>query len=384
MIRCHEIFFFSIFIVILLSTNIYVKEVFAEDITQFNVKDHIEDINNQFDTVDFSDINSIINAQDDNSKQINLRSLATDIISGNFNFIRLFDYTKNIFLDEIYNNINMIKNILILIILSSVIKSITDSFENKSVAEIAFYINYIIIVNELFKSFGTCVNLAKNLISKIAEITQTSVPLVMSLMAFNVSRSTAFSPIIFLFSDMTIILMNTGLPIITSFMIIEIINNITGKNLIANFAELIKNSITWLLKIISMSFIGILSLQRIATPLLDNIAMRTAKFAINSVPVVGEIFSGAVDSIAIWNHVVKNSTLIALVVSIFFLCAVPIIKLAIFILIYKIIGAIIQPICDERIINCTEAAAASCALLLTCCFTTTMIFLFIVIIFISM
>lgn len=345
------------------------------------------ELGDQLKGYDFDKVTAIINSNiDENVEQVDFNNLVAEIISGRFNFLSLPSVAKDIFFRDIKENIVDVRNLFMLIVLAGVIKNLTDSFNTKSTAEIAFYISYIVIVTKLFVSFKISVGIAQNLLQNISQIVQASLPLIISLMVSsgNISASAVFNPIIFLISDVIILIINFILPAVVMFVTVQIINNITGKNLIANFAELIKNLIGWCLKIISIAFMAVLSLQRITAPLLETVAAKSAKFAVNSIPLVGEVFTGAVDSVISWAHLIKNGTLVALIVSVFFLCMVPIIKLSVCILIYKIFAAIIQPISDERIVKCVEAIASACVLLLSCSFTVVIIFLFAVIIFVSM
>lgn len=342
-----------------------------------------EELDEQLNNFDFENVNTLIN--ENASEQFDFKSLTKKIILGQFDFLCIFDFVRKIFFDEFEKNLFGIKNLLLLIILSGIIKNLSDSFKTKSVAQIAFYISYIVISSNLFSAFKILVGISKNFLQSLLQIMQASLPLIISLMTMsgNFYASSVFNPVIFLFADFIIMIINYMLPIVVMFVAVQIINNMTGKNLIANFAALIKNVIGWILKIVSFAFMSILSLQRISAPLLENITVKTAKFAINTVPVVGEVFTGALDSVMSWAHVIKNGAMIALVVSIFLVCMIPIIKLGIFILIYKILGAVVQPISDERIVKSTEAIADACVLLLSCCFTAVVIFLFAVMIFIS-
>ena len=192
-----------------------------------------------------------------------------------------------------------------------------------------------------------------------------------------------FNRYFFLISDALILIINFMIPTIVMFATVQVINNMTGKNLIANLGELIKSLVSWVLKIISFAFMSILSLQRITVPLLETAVVKSAKFAVNTVPIVGEVFSSAVDSVISWAYVIKNGALVAIIIAIFFLCISPIIKLIVFIFMYKIFAAVIQPISDERVTKCIEAIAAACTLLFSCCFSAVIIFLFAIIIFIS-
>lgn len=347
-----------------------------QNILAGEMDEHINDF-------DFTTISSVINGGlDKDIERVDFKLLTKKIISGQFDFISLIDTAIDIFLRDVRENIYDIRNLFMLVIFAGIIKNLADSFNAKSTAEIAFYITYMVIITNLFASFKISVGIAQNLLQNLLQAIQAALPIIISLMTM--SGNFIFHPIIFLISDILILIINFLLPAIVMFVTVQVINNMTGRNLIANLGELIKSLVSWSLKLISFTFMSILSLQRITAPLLETAAIKSAKFAVNTVPIVGEVFSSAVDSVISWAYVIKNGALVAIIIAVFFLCIAPIIKLAVFIFIYKIFGAVIQPISDERITKCIEAITVACSLLLSCCFSAVIIFLFAVIIFISM
>ena len=50
---------------------------------------------------------------------------------------------------------------MVIIIISSVLRSITDGLENKSVSQITYYITYILIVTIVMKNFSDIINMVK-------------------------------------------------------------------------------------------------------------------------------------------------------------------------------------------------------------------------------
>ena len=138
--------FFLLAIIILLSL-FYSKIIFANNI---NNKILDQELNNY----DFENINSVINSNPDQDiPKINFISLIKKIITGKFDFFSLIQISNQIFFRDLNNNLYQTKKLFLLIILSSLIQNLASVFKTSSVSQIAFYINYIIIINNLFFAF---------------------------------------------------------------------------------------------------------------------------------------------------------------------------------------------------------------------------------------
>ncbi|MBQ9491616.1 MAG: stage III sporulation protein AE [Firmicutes bacterium] len=370
--------FFLLAIIILLSL-FYSKIIFADDI---NNKILDQELNNY----DFENINSVINSNSDQDiPKINFISLIKKIITGKFDFFSLIQISNQIFFRDLNNNLYQTKKLFLLIILSSLIQNLASAFKTSSVSQIAFYINYIIIINNLFFAFKNSFSITKTLLSNLINLINSALPLIINLifMTGKISSSTIFNPIIFFISDIMLLFINFLLPAINFFFMLQIINNLTDKNLITNLALLTKNLISLSLKIIAFFFMSILSLQRLAAPLMENFFIKSTKFAVDLIPFVGETFTDAVDSIISWAYLIKNGVLISFIIAIIFFCMAPILNLTAFVLIYKIFSAVTQPICNKQILNCLESISSAHVLLLSCAFCAITIFIFAIIIFIS-
>ena len=92
------------------------------------------------------------------------------------------------------------------------------------------------------------------------------------------------------------------------------------------------------------------------------------------IPGIGGIFSGVAETVLGAGTLLKNSIGVAGLVAIVVLCAIPIVKLIIYVLIYKLVAAAIQPISDKRIVNCVSASAEASSLLLQTVFVAAILF----------
>ena len=71
---------------------------------------------------------------------------------------------------------------MVIIIVSSVLRSITDGLENKSVSQITYYITYILIVTIVMKNFSDIINMVKASIDNLVAFTNCLIPLLITLM----------------------------------------------------------------------------------------------------------------------------------------------------------------------------------------------------------
>ena len=105
-----------------------------------------------------------------------------DAISGKLNNNTIFKYIMNIFFKEITSTIKMAASILIIIIIHSVLHSISDSFENKNVSQVSYYIQFILIVTLVMANFSDMMKLMSNTIEDLVGFMYTLVPIVITLM----------------------------------------------------------------------------------------------------------------------------------------------------------------------------------------------------------
>lgn len=88
---------------------------------------------------------------------------------------------------------------------------------------------------------------------------------------------------------------------------------------------------------------------------MDGITAKTAKTVVSSaIPVVGKILGDAVDSVLGCGVILKNAVGIVGVIVVIGICIMPIIKLTILTLAYKLLSIISQPIADEKIVGLLE------------------------------
>ena len=89
--------------------------------------------------------------------------------------------------------------------------------------------------------------------------------------------------------------------------------------------------------------------------MLIGITAKTAKTIVSSaVPVVGKILGDAVDTVLGSGIILKNAIGLVGVIVILGICIMPILKLTVLTVTYKLLATVTQPIADKKIINLLE------------------------------
>ena len=212
---------------------------------------------------------------------------------------------------EVTNAIYALGIILVVIIIHSVLKSISDSLENKGVSQAIYYAEYILIVTLIMTSFSEIIILIKNTIESLVGFMNTLVPILITLMITtgNITTANIIQPVIlvligFIGNGITMVI----LPFIMVSAVLGIVSNLSDKIQIERLSKYFKSGVTWLLGIALTLFVGVISIEGTLTSCVDGIAAKTTKAAVsNFIPVVGKILGDAVDTVLGCANILKNA-----------------------------------------------------------------------------
>ena len=319
--------------------------------------------------VDFTAMDTVIKGYG-TGYGVDIKAVFLKAVSGELDLSpwALIDGFLRLIFSEIYENAGLLRTLLVLGVISAVLKNLTDSFGNKAAGEAGFYICYISMFTIVFSSFRIAAGVLTGLASALTMFIEAGIPLFISLvtMSGNFTGGYVFSTIMFFSTGFVNRFVSLVIaPAIISASTIHMANYLMEADILTNLADLLKGIISWGIKILAIGLVSIISLQKISTPLLNNIVMKTAKSTVNAVPVVGDILAGAVESVVYWAKAVRGGVLVAVIIAIAALCLIPLIKIAALGAIFKISAALIQPVCDKRIVECINAAGAYTGLLLS-------------------
>ena len=76
--------------------------------------------------------------------------------------------------------------------------------------------------------------------------------------------------------------------------------------MLSRFTTLLREGLSWLMKGIAFLFMALLSLQKLGGTVLNQGTAKTAKAIVGSVPIIGDVMGGAVDTAAALTGITRD------------------------------------------------------------------------------
>lgn len=341
--------------------------IFGTSISIADTEDEV--INSQMDSFNISNfIDEANKYSNDILKDIDIQELLNNAIKGELDTNQLL---KNIFPllgTEIKEALKVMGSILIIVLIHSVLKSISDNLNNKSVAQITYYVQYILIATVIMTNFSSIITLTKEAVGNMISFIQLLFPLLMTLMLASgsvVSVNLVQPIILFIINLISNIFQSIIIPIILVGTALAIVSKISDRIQIDKLSKFLKSSSVWVIGILLTIFVGVLSIEGTLGSSVDGITAKTAKAAVSSfIPVVGKVLGDAVDTVIGCSAILKNAIGIVGVIVVIAICITPILKLAIITIIYHLTAALCEPIADSKIVSLITQMADTFKILL--------------------
>lgn len=339
-------------LIIILTINTYSKANQNEEDVEETIKEQQETFG----------INSFIeNAKEYTGEffeDIDISSILDSAISGDVDNSTIYQKILNLFGDELKTGIKTLLSILVIIIIHSILKSISENLENDTISTIIYYVQYIAIVTIIMSNFTDIVQMVRDTANNLVGFMNCLVPILLSLMIYtgSITTSSILEPIIlFMINFIGNLIETIFIPLTLIIAVICIVSKISAKVQIEKLAKFMKSSMVWVLGIILTIFVGVLSIEGTLSSSVDGITAKTAKAVVSSaVPIVGKILGDAVDTVLGCGIVLKNAVGFVGVIVIIGICIMPIIKLGILTICYKLASSVCEPIADGKIVSLLE------------------------------
>lgn len=341
------------FIIIVLDFSININYVLAKPSNESDI------LNSQKEALNITKfLGESENYTTDFLKDIDLNDLLNSAITGNIDNGKLLKNVWKIFGDEVANAASVLGSILVIIIIHSIVKAIGDGLENKSVSQIAYYVQYILIASIVMINFADIIKMVKDSIQGLVDFINVLLPILITLMIAtgSIVSATMLQPIIlFIITLVGNLITKLIIPIVLVSTALGIISQISDKIQIDKLSKFLKSSAVWILGVILTLFVGVTSLESSLTSSVDGVTSKTAKAAVsNCIPVVGKILGDTVETVIGCSGILKNAIGVLGVIIIIGICITPIIKLLVLMTIYYLAAAVCQPIADSKIVKLLE------------------------------
>lgn len=309
------------------------------------------------------------------TSDIDVSELFNSVISGKLDNTKILKYITNIFGDNLKDALKMITGVIIVIIIHSILKTISENLGNESVAKIAYYIQYILIVTLVMSNFSSIVSDIKNAITDLTSFTNTLIPLLTTLMIAtgNAVTSHMIEPILLLvITFIGNFFTNVLIPIILVSTALGIISKISEQAQVEKLSKFLKKGSVWVLTTILTLFMSLATLEGGITSGLDGMTLKAGKSLVsNAIPVVGGILGDAIDTVLGYSNIIKNAVGVVGIFVIVCICIKPILNLTAITITYYLGAALCEPIADKKIVSLIEQMGGTFKIFLAIMFAIT-------------
>lgn len=353
---------------------------FAQEENDKKVKESVDTyISEQLNKINLQEIQNQIK-DEKFIEDVDLKTFMKDLISGKKTMLDLFDKEglKLFLFDELRASLKVASIIFVLALLSSILKSLDNSFSSGAISQVTTYIVFIVMVTLTLVGFKDVLNICNTTIDSMINLMQILMPILITflvVMGFPMT-STVMTPIFMGgVTFINIVFKNFLFVSITIGFAILVINNLSNSIKLKKLASFIKQINLITIGAIFTIYLALVSMQGMYVKSLDGFAVKSTKFAIgNFIPVVGGFVSDSFDIILSSSQLIKNLFGGVGLIILVGICLIPIIKIISIILVYKTSAMIVEPVGEDSISNFLNEISNLMAIMLACIIAITIMF----------
>lgn len=273
--------------------------------------------------------------------------------------------------------------ILVITIVAAVFQNFAQVFQNKQVAEISFYVVYLLLIALCLNSFQIVMEWVSNGIENLTLFMTVFCPVYFLAVSIAKGSMTAvgFYHLVLLFIYLIeMLIVCFLLPVIHIYIMVKILDFMSSQEYLSKFAELIEVVVSWTLKTLLAAVVGFNVMQGMISPAIDTVKRSALTRTAEAIPGMGDAIGGVTEVVLGTAVLVKNGIGVVGMIVCLALCIAPLVQLGCIVLMYKLAAAVIQPVSDKRIAGCVECVGDGCRLLMQVVFTTGLLFLLTIVI----
>lgn len=287
------------------------------------------------------------------------------------------DYLYQLFLKELDANKGIMLKLIFLAMVTAFFTNLGGSMGKSMIGENGFYITYLLMTSLLLYSFTIIFELAQNTVAELLQIMEALIPVYVLAVSVTsgISSSAALQEgMVFGLTAVTYGIQRIIFPFLELFVVFGLVNNLMEEDYFSHFGDLIKTGVQWLLKAILAVVVGINAIKNLLAPAADSVTAAALQRGLDVIP--GGQAVNTVSGVMIGSGIlIKNAIGAGGMLVLVFAVSVPILKMSVFVLLYKFTEALLQPVADKRMLRGIESVSDGGRLLISCVLTVIALFL---------
>ncbi len=253
-------------------------------------------------------------------------------------------------------------HVFILAIISAVFTNFSSAFKNNTISDTGIFVSLLAIIALLFSCFYLSQGIADDAISGSITFMKGVLPvlsLAVAASGASVSALVINELILGLITLIYWLFQVVVLKIAGIYAAFSMVNSLSKDKSLGKLCKLFNLAGGWIVKTMIGLVVGIGAIQALIVPMSDSIKANVLTKALSFIPGIGNGVSAVSGTVLGAACLVKNSIGVAAFIVVLCICLVPVAKLAIFVIMYRVLAAVLEPVCDTRITTCINDVSSA-------------------------
>lgn len=323
------------------------------------------------DQYDLTDIQNFLDQMKGNQgMDLSFRDLMKDLMDGKLYEVmgHAGEALKDLLIGEVKISGHMMGQIIVLGIIGAVFTNFSSVFTGSQISETGFFVTYLLLFTYLAASFFTSVTIAKDVVGQILDFMKALMPAYFLAAAFAGSSASAVASYEFTLLAIAAaqwLLGQVLLSLVRVYALLVMAGHIAKEDMLSKLTELLEQVVSWSLKTLVGVVLGFHIIQSMVLPYVDSMKTGAVQKLIGAIPGIGQGVSSVAQMVLGSGVLIKNTIGAAGIIVLVIISVVPLLKLVVLMILYQCIAALLQPVCDKRIVSCISDMAKGHKMLLS-------------------
>ena len=318
---------------------------------------------------DFSDIEKAVSEAMTVESSISFKEILQALMKGSLDSAgqMLVQMIKEQITGGIYENQQLLFKIACFAVIGAIFTNFAMAFSKEQVAETGFYLTYTLLMTLMMTSFIMTAAIITNVLKSLTGFMKVLLPTFCAALTFTTGSllSGAYYELMMAAIAIADWLMSTLImKLIQIYVLTALVNHISKEDYLSKLSELLALLIRWSIRTVVGVILGINILQTMLLPAIDRAKGTAAYKLISALPGVGAAMNTALGAVIGSGVLIRNVLGMGSLIVILLICVVPVVRVCMVFLSYKVVQAVIQPVTDKRLLDGMESMTQGVGMLL--------------------
>ena len=313
---------------------------------------------------DFSDIEKAVSEAMTVESSISFKEILQALMKGSLDSAgQMFgQMIKEQITGGIYENQQLLFKIACFAVIGAIFTNFAMAFSKEQVAETGFYLTYTLLMTLIMTAA-----IITNVLKSLTGFMKVLLPTFCAALTFTTGSllSGAYYELMMAAIAIADWLMSTLImKLIQIYVLTALVNHISKEDYLSKLSELLALLIRWSIRTVVGVILGINILQTMLLPAIDRAKGTAAYKLISALPGVGAAMNTALGAVIGSGVLIRNVLGMGSLIVILLICVVPVVRVCMVFLSYKVVQAVIQPVTDKRLLDGMESMTQGVGMLL--------------------